>query len=536
MKGVLSFAAALSLAVAAAAADPGKPHALGLLTGRTSDPAAVERLRAGLKDASPETRAAAARVINASGVPDLLPAVREALAVESDPLPGGEMVRLLAVLGRPELDAAALDAAKRLGPEVHSELADGLARRGVGALPHLPALRGLGARNGVIQSFYRLATREGAIGPAAAPVLREGAADAWRLLLENARDTGTRVDSGLLVAGARAESPAMRVATYWHLALDRGGAPSAQALLEALDAAPEATAGASADLAVVSHEAARRALGRPPRGALHPPGPPSSEIAAILPPTFEMLVRLVELATDKERGALLKDVPNRKMIERIAKEERKRPLLPPPADRSLVQTVSGFPRGFVEDTLAATGCVLEENDGIRGGEVTYGADGRPRKVPAFAGAQGCDELARVLVTAALAPLGVPSVGGERVVLMVPARRSFLTGLARGVPEVAAPPPFAMPALHTIKEPKKIVNVSPIYPTAARQAGIQGTVVLEAWIGDTGEIYNVRLLQGVARSLDLAAVGAVAGWKYLPTEVGGVAVPVLMTVTVNFKLS
>ena len=185
---VLASASAASVQ----AADPAGPHGLGLLTGRAADAAAVERLRAGLKDARPETRAAAVRVINASGVSELVPAVQEALAVESDPLPGGEMVRFLALLRRPELDAAALDAGKRLGPEVHLELADGLGRRGVGGLPHLSALRALGARDGVIQSFYRLAIREGAIGPAAAPVLRDAAAGAWRLLLENARQTEER--------------------------------------------------------------------------------------------------------------------------------------------------------------------------------------------------------------------------------------------------------------------------------------------------------------------------------------------------------
>jgi TonB family protein len=537
MKRVLAMAGlTLSLAGPAAAVDGARPHGLGLLAGRASLPAAVERLRAGLKDASPETRAAAARVINASGATELVPAVQEALATESDPLPGGEMVRLLAVLGRPELDAAVLDAAKRLGPEVHLELADGLGRRGVAALPHLPALRALGARDAVVQAFYRVATREGAIGPAAAPVLRDGAADAWSLLLENARRTRTPVDAGLLVAGLRSESPAMRVATYWHLALDRRAGPPTQALLDALDAAPEASAGPSVDpLSRASHEAACRALGRPPRGSLLSPGAASPELAAAMPTAQERLVRLYDLATDKERGVLLKDAPDRKAIERRAKEERGHALLPRAADQSLMRTVSGFPRGFVEDVLAATGCVLEESDGIRGGEVTYGADGRPRTVPAFADARGCDDLARVLVTSALAPLGVPSAAGERILLMVPTRKAFLTSMARGVPEVAAPDPLVAPALFSIKEPKKILNVNPVYPSAAREARIQGAVILEAWISDTGDIYNIRLLQGVDRSLDLAAVGAVAGWKYLPTEVGGVRVPVLMTVTVNFKL-
>lgn len=516
------------------AAEP-VPHGLGLLTGRVADASALERLRAALRDPKPETRAAAVRVINASGVAELVPAVQEALAAESDPLPGGEMVRFLAVLGRPELDTAALEAAKRLGPEVHLELADGLGRRGVGALAHLPALHALGARDGVVQAFYRLATREGAIGPAAAPILRDGNAGAWRLLLEDARDTRTPVDTGLLVAGVRSESPALRVATYWHLALDRRAGPPAQVLLDALDAAPETAPGASVEpTASASHEAARRALGRPPRGSLLSPVPPSPELVAALPAAHAMLLRRYELATNAERHVLRKDVPDRKALERMVEQDRGRALLPRTSDQSLTRTVSGFPRGFVEDTLGATMCFLEESDGIRGGEVTYGADGRPRTVPAFAGAKHCDEAARVLVTSALAPLGVPSAAGERILLMVPARKAFLTSMARGVPEVAIGSRTA-PAVQTIKEPKKIVNVSPVYPAAARDAGRDGVVILEAWISDTGDIYNIRILQGAHRSLDLAAVGAVAGWKYLPTEVDGVPVPVLMTVTVRFKL-
>jgi TonB family protein len=36
--------------------------------------------------------------------------------------------------------------------------------------------------------------------------------------------------------------------------------------------------------------------------------------------------------------------------------------------------------------------------------------------------------------------------------------------------------------------------------------------------------------------DRAALEAVKQWEYTPTELNGVAVPVIMTVTVNFKLS
>jgi TonB family protein len=330
----------------------------------------------------------------------------------------------------------------------------------------------------------------------------------------------------------------MRVATYWHLALDARSGTPAQALLDALDAAPEAAAGASSDPMVsASHELARRALGRPPRAGLLFPGSPAPEFLAAVPMATETRARLYELSTAAERAALLKTVPDRKAFERMLKDERERAARPRASDQPMMRTVSEFPRGFVEDTLAATGCVLEENDTIRGGEVTYGADGRPRTVPGFEGAKGCDEAARVLVTSALAPLGVPYEAQERTILMVPARKSFLTSMGRGVPDVAAPDGVGgSVAVETIREPKKIVNVNPVYPRAAIDARIQGTVVLEAWIAPTGDIYNLYLVQGVDRRLDLAAVGAVAGWRYTPTLLNGVPVPVLMTVTVNFKLS
>jgi protein TonB len=109
-------------------------------------------------------------------------------------------------------------------------------------------------------------------------------------------------------------------------------------------------------------------------------------------------------------------------------------------------------------------------------------------------------------------------------------------VARGRPDLVAPDPLTPSIASTIEEPRKIKNVSPEYPRRALDNGTQGTVVLEAWIGTTGDIYHVRVLESVERSLDLAAVGAVSGWRYAPTMWRGVPVPVIMTVTVNFKIS
>jgi len=86
----------------------------------------------------------------------------------------------------------------------------------------------------------------------------------------------------------------------------------------------------------------------------------------------------------------------------------------------------------------------------------------------------------------------------------------------------------------IKEPKKIKNVAPIYPPIAQSARVQGIVIIEATIGVDGRVTNARVIRPVAL-LDQAALEAVKQWVFTPTMLNGQAVPVIMTVTVNFTL-
>ena len=75
---------------------------------------------------------------------------------------------------------------------------------------------------------------------------------------------------------------------------------------------------------------------------------------------------------------------------------------------------------------------------------------------------------------------------------------------------------------------------PVYPDIAMRARIAGVVVLEATIDAQGKVVNLRVLRSVPL-LDQAAVDAVRQWEFTPTRLNGVAVPVVMTVTVNFTL-
>lgn len=77
-------------------------------------------------------------------------------------------------------------------------------------------------------------------------------------------------------------------------------------------------------------------------------------------------------------------------------------------------------------------------------------------------------------------------------------------------------------------------MNPVYPDIARQARVQGVVILEATIGPGGDVTAVRVLRGIPL-LDQPAIDAVKQWTYEPTQLNGVPVPVIMTVTVNYKL-
>ncbi len=88
---------------------------------------------------------------------------------------------------------------------------------------------------------------------------------------------------------------------------------------------------------------------------------------------------------------------------------------------------------------------------------------------------------------------------------------------------------------TIKDPKKIKDVPPVYPTNAERVGLTGFVLVEAAIGENGDVVSVKPLRGPKPLVD-AAMAAIKQWRYTQTLLDGKPVPVIMTVTVNFHLA
>jgi protein TonB len=86
----------------------------------------------------------------------------------------------------------------------------------------------------------------------------------------------------------------------------------------------------------------------------------------------------------------------------------------------------------------------------------------------------------------------------------------------------------------VRPPTKIKDVTPVYPAAAKSAKVAGVVIIEATIGADGKVIAAKVLRSVPM-LDQAALDAVRQWEYKPSLLNGAPVPVVMTVTVNFKL-
>lgn len=124
--------------------------------------------------------------------------------------------------------------------------------------------------------------------------------------------------------------------------------------------------------------------------------------------------------------------------------------------------------------------------------------------------------------------GSSSSGGVSVLQGAP------TTSPRPGPTSQPPPPQAPVRVGgTIVAPRKIHNVPPEMPQAARQANILGMVILEVTIAPDGSVKDVKVLRSIPM-LDAAAVEAARQWRYEPVLLNGVAVPVIMTEVVAFK--
>ena len=104
---------------------------------------------------------------------------------------------------------------------------------------------------------------------------------------------------------------------------------------------------------------------------------------------------------------------------------------------------------------------------------------------------------------------------------------------------APPPPPSGPKVVFIPYDDPPVAMSPIrprYPEIAQEAGIEGVVVVQAFIDEKGRVKETLILKGVPNSgLDEAAMEAIRKTRFRPAKQRERAVGVWISIPVNFRL-
>jgi TonB family protein len=83
-------------------------------------------------------------------------------------------------------------------------------------------------------------------------------------------------------------------------------------------------------------------------------------------------------------------------------------------------------------------------------------------------------------------------------------------------------------------PEAIVRVAPSYPDSAREAGVDGTVLVHALVCKNGMVFTTRVAASIPL-LDAAAVRAVEQWRFIPARIAGQPVAVWVAIPIRFTL-
>ena len=106
--------------------------------------------------------------------------------------------------------------------------------------------------------------------------------------------------------------------------------------------------------------------------------------------------------------------------------------------------------------------------------------------------------------------------------------------AKAGPKVTAAAPKVINVSGSVMSGRAVSKPSPVYPSLARTARVEGTVVLHANISKAGTIENLNVISG-PQMLRQAALDAVKTWRYKPYLLDNEPVEVETTVNVIFVL-
>ncbi len=115
---------------------------------------------------------------------------------------------------------------------------------------------------------------------------------------------------------------------------------------------------------------------------------------------------------------------------------------------------------------------------------------------------------------------------------------IISGISRPVPVPKLYKPVSVPQRVRVSQgvTRGLLTrqVQPTYPVLAKEARIQGVVMLTAIIAKDGTIQKLQVMSGHPMLIP-AAINAVKQWRYKPYLLNGQPVEVVTTITVDFSL-
>jgi TonB family protein len=108
---------------------------------------------------------------------------------------------------------------------------------------------------------------------------------------------------------------------------------------------------------------------------------------------------------------------------------------------------------------------------------------------------------------------------------------FPTGLIAQVTQSAPPDEFT----GYEKAPVPVSRVEPSYPGLALRAAIEGSVILNAYVNELGNVVDTRIVRSTQKIFEETAITAARQWKFTPATSHGKPVAVWVTIPFQFVL-
>jgi len=117
--------------------------------------------------------------------------------------------------------------------------------------------------------------------------------------------------------------------------------------------------------------------------------------------------------------------------------------------------------------------------------------------------------------------------------------SILFLLSVAMPQTKDNQPNSAPKVKFVpydEAPVALSKIEPVYPEIAREAGIEGRVVVQVFIDENGKVTDTKILEGIPESgLNEAAINAVTQTKFKPAMLRDQPVGVWITIPIDFAL-